>query len=238
MISPLPPSLIPLTFPPPRCPAGVRCSISVEVRDKWGNRRLLEEDNGPNCHARGLLADCVPVSGGPQTGSSCLDPATGIPGENSAREVWQKSPGSRAERGSDACGQVSFGSFLMILTPDARPQAQGRLGVEGRRDGTGVKGGRQGGAPSAQKQQRLLLTAANVYSGGYNVTEAGLWTVSVVWDSTTADERPLSGVTDATGPQLQHVRNSPFRVRIVPGQTVSENSVLSGRYVHINICAC
>ena len=27
-----------------------RCGMHVEVRDSWGNRRLLEDDSGPNCH--------------------------------------------------------------------------------------------------------------------------------------------------------------------------------------------
>ena len=82
------------------CEAGVQCQVHVEVRDAWGNRRLLEEDSSdvahrlidagspqawhavlaqeqgqpPDpCHADGLLHACVP------SGPSCLDPATGEP---------------------------------------------------------------------------------------------------------------------------------------------------------------
>eukprot|EP00960_Hanusia_phi_P015461 455571-Hanusia_phi.AAC.3 len=65
------------------CGAGTLCTFSVEVRDAWGNRRILKEDEGPSCHLQGLLANCVPVdsvktSVGQEP--SCLDPTTGIPG--------------------------------------------------------------------------------------------------------------------------------------------------------------
>jgi hypothetical protein len=32
------------------CGAGLVCSFAVETRDRWGNRRVLDEDEGPYCH--------------------------------------------------------------------------------------------------------------------------------------------------------------------------------------------
>lgn len=32
------------------CGAGLVCSFAIETRDKWGNRRVLDADEGPYCH--------------------------------------------------------------------------------------------------------------------------------------------------------------------------------------------
>ena len=139
------------------CQAGIRCAMHVEVRDSWGNRRILEDDSGPNCHRNGLLADCVPVDSDAVLNGqrpSCLDPASGQPGENS--------------KAASSCGDASFGSFLVIFPDDALPQRK--------------------------EPERLLLTAANVYSGGYNITTAGTYMISVVWDARAAGRR-TSGAT-------------------------------------------
>jgi hypothetical protein len=168
------------------CNAGVRCGIHVEVRDTWGNRRVLEDDSGPNCHRDGLLANCVPVDSPKVPNgqlSSCLNPATGQPGEKWAGDAW--------------CGEASIGSFLVIFPPHAQQRRQG--------------------------PEMLLLTPANIYSGGYNITSAGSYRVSVVWDATAGGTR-----TVVNGPHLVHIRHSPFVMNITAAETSAYRSALRG----------
>ncbi len=167
------------------CNAGVRCEIHVEVRDTWGNRRVLEDDSGPNCHRDGLLANCVPVDSPKVPNgqlSSCLNPATGQPGEKWAGDAW--------------CGEASIGSFLVIFPPHAQQRRQG--------------------------PEMLLLTPANLYSGGYNVTSAGSYGVSVVWDATAGGTRTVNG------PHLVHIRHSPFVINITAAETSACRSAVRG----------
>jgi len=168
------------------CQAGIRCAIHVEVRDAYGNRRILEDDSGPNCHAHGLLADCVPVDSDPITNGqlpSCLDVSSGQPGENA--------------KASSSCGDAAFGSFLVIFPQHAQPLPE-----------------------------RLLLSKENLYSGGYNVTSAGVYDVSVVWDAS------AGGMRQVVGELYPHIRNSPFQIEIVAGQTSPAQSSASGACRH------
>ena len=156
------------------------------MRDSWGNRRILEEDEGERCHTAGLLADCVPVNSKLVTNgqeASCLDPATGQPGENVAQ--------------SSSCADRAMGSFLVIFPANAQPRRK--------------------------EAERLLLTAANLYSGGFNVTNAGSYVVSLVLDVAAGGARGLKRTSEYV-----HIRHSPFEIKIVAGQTSPAHSDTRG----------
>lgn len=74
--------------------------------------------------------------------------------------------------------------------------------------------------------ERLLLSKENVYSGGYNVTSAGTFEVSVVWDATAGGRRQVPGES------YPHIRNSPFEIEIVAGQTSPSHSSTVGDCKH------
>jgi hypothetical protein len=75
-----------------------------------------------------------------------------------------------------------------------------------------------------QKQvERLQLTAANVYSGAYNLTRAGAYVVSVVLDTCAQ-----TSACDPAFVSSSHIRHSPFVLKIVAGQTSPWNSDIEG----------
>jgi len=75
-----------------------------------------------------------------------------------------------------------------------------------------------------QKQvERLQLTAANVYSGAYNLTRAGAYVVSVVLDTCAQ-----TSACDPAFVSSSHIRHSPFVLKIVAGQTSPWNSDIDG----------
>ena len=80
--------------------------------------------------------------------------------------------------------------------------------------------------PVRPKPERLLLSKENVYSGGYNVTSAGSFEVSVVWDATAGGRRQVQGE------KYPHIRNSPFEIEIVAGQTSPAHSSTVGDCKH------
>ena len=69
------------------CGAGLICTFAVETRDKWGNRRVLDGDEGPYCHTWNAN-----VGNGGSGGNNwrTIFPAGGCTAGESCASVWMR----------------------------------------------------------------------------------------------------------------------------------------------------
>jgi hypothetical protein len=246
------------------CGSGTICSFGIETRDRWGNRRVLQEDEGPWCHAWSSTVNDGGSGGNhyaaiydPQgclTPSSCLlnwnrwsntQPAT-FPIFDSTHSPYPAESNAVAyqARGGLLHDCVPSEPFSDPLMYNQKPSCStSRMGPCGQYD----KYGRQNQAfwagpdgknytwseyrakfpdrrgkyfvliPNAQPVEAqnfsCYIDENNFYSCTYNITFAGTYDISVVYQK---------------GNTLYHVSGSPFPVTVSGGITTPPTCIVTG----------
>lgn len=246
------------------CGSGTICSFGIETRDQWGNRLVLQEDEGPWCHAwSGTVNDggsggnqyaAIYDSQGCSTQDACLlnwdrwastQPAT-YPVFDSARSAFPEESNAVAyqARGGLLHDCVPFEPFsdrtmynkqasctTSRLGPCGQYDRYGRLnqafwlGPDGnnytwsqyRALFPNLRGKYFVLIPNAQpvnaQNFSCFIDENNIYSCTYNITLAGAYDISVVYQK---------------GNTLYHVSGSPFPVVISGGITTPPTCIVTG----------
>jgi hypothetical protein len=241
------------------CGAGLICTFGVETRDSWGNRRVLQEDEGPYCHTWNANINNG-GSGGNQWRT--IFPSNGCTAGEDCARTWMVWANTMPASGYSVDGpeepqdfpaynnEVAYharGGLLhdCIPTPpfeneeeyNKRPTCSTtRQGPCGRFDEWGrvekpiykgddgeMYGWTQYRAKYPDKRPRytafiddaqpvkyqkfdVFIDSDNMYSANYNLTREGIFKLSVVYMN------PGSGI-------IQHIRGSPFRLKVTGGLT-------------------
>eukprot|EP00960_Hanusia_phi_P077356 768681-Hanusia_phi.AAC.10 len=101
------------------CGAGLVCTFAVETRDRWGNRRVLEGDEGPYCHT--WNPNVNNGGSGAQTKWQVVFPSAGCKAGNDCLSTWTQwansQPASQALVGG---GIIKYPAFSNQVAYSAR----------------------------------------------------------------------------------------------------------------------
>ena len=246
------------------CGSGSICSFGIETRDKWGNRRVLAEDEGPWCHA---WSGTVNNGGSGGNHYATIFDSQGCSTPDSCLLIWDQwsntqpaaypvfdSSISAYPAQSNAVAYEARGGLLHDCVPSEpfsdpamyNKQAScitSRIGPCGQYDKygrlnqaiwTGPDGNNytwteyRDNFPDLRGKYFVLIPNVqpvnaqnfscfidenNFYSCTYNITQAGTYEMSVVYQQ------------DST---LYHIRGSPFTVVVSGGITTPSTCIVTG----------
>ena len=250
------------------CGAGLICTFAVETRDQWGNRRVLDDDEGPYCHTWNAninnggsggnqwrqIFPSEGCSAGDQCSSKWIRWANTMPASGyvvDGPEEPQDFPAYNNEIAYHARGGllhdcVPEAPFTLDAEYNQKPSCVttrqgpcGRFDEWGRVDKAIWEGEDgelypwaeyrakyperrarfttfiDGAEPAKYSRFDIFIDPDNMYSGNYNITRGGTFKLSVVWID------PDTGI-------LQHIRGSPFELRVTGGLTDPLQSIADG----------